>query len=227
MIKGKRGEEKMPLSIKTIATGMVNCYLIKTGTGFVLIDTGLPFWRGTLKKALERAGCRPGDLKLVVITHADTDHTGNCAWLREKYGVPIAIHREEAGAVATGRILLSRKSRPGIFFRAMVNLGGLLIFRRFRPDVLVADGDDLSDYGLDGGIVHVPGHSRGSIGVLTAEGDFFCGDLLTGSRKPVKNSLVDDAAEMDASIEKLKSLNIRTVYPGHGKPFPLELLFKD
>jgi hydroxyacylglutathione hydrolase len=217
----------MPLEIKAITTGIVNCYLIKTGTGFVLVDSGMPFYRRTLEKVLDGAGCRPGDLRLVVITHADIDHTGNVAWLREKYNAIIAIHREEAGAVETGRMLLSRKNRPGVFFRAMVNLGGRLIFHRFRPDVLVTGGEDLTDYGLDGSIVHIPGHSRGSIGLLTAEGDFFCGDLLTGGPGPVKNSLVDDAAEMDASIEKLKSLNIQIVYPGHGKPFPLELLFKD
>jgi hydroxyacylglutathione hydrolase len=215
------------LHIETIATGMVNCYLVKTGTGFVLIDSGMPFWRGRLKKALNGAGCHPEDLKLVVITHADTDHTGNAAWLHEKYGAPVAVHREEAGAVETGRILLSRKSRPGLVFRAAVNLGSLLIFRRFRPDVLVTGGEDLSEYGLEGSIVHIPGHSRGSIGVLTKDGDFFCGDLLTGGPHPVKNSLVDDAAEMDASIEKLKTLDIKIVYPGHGRPFPLDLFFKD
>jgi hypothetical protein len=29
------------------------------------------------------------------------------------------------------------------------------------------------------------------------------------------------------TVERLKSLNIHTVYPGHGKPFPMEQLIKN
>jgi len=211
----------MPYEIKTIKTSIANCYLLKTKAGFVLIDAGVSFQRGTLKKSLNKAGCNPGDLKLVLMTHADFDHSGNGAWLRKKYGAPLAIHREEAAAVETGRMLFNRKSRQGITFRMMLAVSRPVFFRRFKPDVLLADGDDLSQYGLDGRVVHVPGHSRGSIGVLTGEGDFFCGDLLTNSGRPQKNDFIDDVGEMDASIEKLKSLNIKTVYPGHGKPFKM------
>jgi hydroxyacylglutathione hydrolase len=212
----------MPYEIKTIKSGIANCYLLKTNSGFALIDTGLSFERGGLKKALEQAGCRPGDLKLVVITHADFDHTGNCVWLRKKYGVPIAIHREEVEAVETGRMLRNRKNQWKISTRIFIYLAGLLIFQRFNPDIVVTDGDDLSQYGLDGRVVHIPGHSQGSIGVLTKDGDFFCGDLLVSNDIPKKNKLIDDMVEMDASIEKVKNLNVKTVYPGHGKPFKME-----
>ena len=103
----------------------------------------------------------------------------------------------------------------------------MLICRRFKPDVLVGDGDDLSQYGLDGRIVHIPGHSVGSIGVLTGDGDIFCGDLFANNGKPKKNALIDDEAEMDASIEKLKALDVKTVYPGHGRPFTLAQYFRE
>ena len=43
----------------------VNCYLVKTPSGFILIDTGLPKRRSDLVRELETAGCRPGDLKLM------------------------------------------------------------------------------------------------------------------------------------------------------------------
>jgi hydroxyacylglutathione hydrolase len=214
----------MPYEIRTIRTGIANCYLLKTDTGFVLIDTGISLQRGVLKRALKDAGCRPGDLKLVMITHADFDHAGNGVWLRKKYGTPIAIHREEVEAVETGRMLRNRKNQWKMSTRVIIYLAGLLIFRRFKPDVVVTDGDDLSRYGLDGRVVHIPGHSRGSIGVLTKDGDFFCGDLLVNNGRPRKNSLCDDAGELNASVEKLKSLDVKTVYPGHGRPFKMEEL---
>ena len=36
-----------------------------------------------------------------------------------------------------------------------------------------------------------------------------------------------DLVAANASVERLKSLNIHTVYPGHGKPFPMELFIKN
>ena len=217
----------MAEEIKIISNKIVNCYLLRTDAGYVMVDTGVSFLRGALKKALKNSGCMPGDLKLVIITHGDYDHTGNGAFLQKKYGVKIAIHRSEAGAVERGDMLSSRKSKQGIIFRMTLAAFKWLVFRKVKSDIFVAEGDELSQYGLNGKVVHIPGHTLGSIGVLTKEGDFFCGDLLTNSGKPEKNTLVDDAAEMDASIEKLKTLDIRTIYPGHGKPFKVEELLKD
>lgn len=79
----------MPQEIKTISLllpyhlGSVNCYLVETDPGYILIDTGGSNKRTDLEKALESAGCKPGNLQLIVITHEDFDHTGNCAYLRE------------------------------------------------------------------------------------------------------------------------------------------------
>lgn len=217
----------MAYEVITISQKFVNCYLVKTGEVFFMVDTGVSFSRGALKKSLVKAGCKPGNLKLVIITHGDYDHTGNCAWLQEKYGAKIAVHWSEAEAVERGDMLSSRKTRQGIVFRMTLAMFRWLVFRKVKPDIFVGEGDDLNQYGLEGRVVHIPGHSMGSIGVLTKEGDFFCGDLLTNSGKPEKNKLVDDTVEMDASVEKLKTLVIKTVYPGHGKPFVLNELFKN
>jgi len=98
---------------------------------------------------------------------------------------------------------------------------------RFKPDLYVEDGYDFSGSGFDAKVLHLPGHSKGSIGILTAGGDLFCGDLLENKDKPVLNSIMDDLATANASVEKLKSLKINTVYPGHGKPFPMGLFIKN
>jgi glyoxylase-like metal-dependent hydrolase (beta-lactamase superfamily II) len=38
---------------------------------------------------------------------------------------------------------------------------------------------------------------------------------------------MDDLAAAKASVEKLRGLEIHTVYPGHGKPFPMELFLNN
>jgi glyoxylase-like metal-dependent hydrolase (beta-lactamase superfamily II) len=59
------------------------------------------------------------------------------------------------------------------------------------------------------------------VGILTAEGELFCGDLLVGADEPVLNSLMDDVEAGFDSLEKLGGLGIGRVYPGHGKPFAM------
>jgi len=213
--------------ITAIPLGFVNAYLIKTDTGFVLIDTGMGLRRAALEKALAGAGCGPGDLRLIVVTHADADHTGNCAYLREKYGAQVALHPNEAAMAAGGNMLASRRPEQTVLTRLLMRLLSLVFALkpsdRFRADVILTGGENLSSWGLDAKVLHLPGHSTGSIGVLTAAGDLFCGDLINNYGKPQLH-IVDDWATARASLEKLKGCDIKTVYPGHGKPFAMEAL---
>jgi glyoxylase-like metal-dependent hydrolase (beta-lactamase superfamily II) len=201
--------------------GKVNCYLIKVGEGFVLVDTGGTNNREALVKELEAAGCTEGRLKLILLTHGDFDHCGNAAYLRGKYGGVIAMGAEDAGMVERGDMFYSRK-QPNMIFRSLIPLFSRFgKEERFTPDVLLADGDDLGEYGFEGCAISIPGHSKGSMGMLTAGGELFCGDLLVGADEPVLNSLMDDVEAGYASLEKMGDINIGLVYPGHGEPFPM------
>jgi hydroxyacylglutathione hydrolase len=209
----------------------VNCYLIEAGEGFVLIDTGAPQQRARLEEALERAGCRPGKLRLVALTHGDYDHAGNAAYLREKYSAKIGMHREDSERVELADWDLGMKTEPDRFtllFRAISKLALRFIdpsrFETFTPDVFLEDGQTLSDYGVDATVLHLPGHTRGSIGILTAEGDLFCGDLMQNMLRPSLHFFIDDMTAARAGIERLRGLGVKSVYPGHGRPFPLERL---
>lgn len=220
----------MRQEIKTITLslplklGSVNCYLIKTDVGHFLIDTGSSNRRTELEKELESAGCIPGYLKLIVLTHGDFDHTGNAAYLRKKFGTRTAIHRDDSGIVERGDMFFNRKRPNALIRKILPSLSGFGRSERFTPDFFVEDGDDLSECGFDARILHIPGHSKGSIGILTAGGDLFCGDLLVNTDKPVPNVLLDDLTTANDSISRLEGLKIDTVYPGHGKSFPMELL---
>ena len=222
----------MPQEIKTISLllpyglGPVNCFLIKTDIGYILIDTGFSNKRTYLEKELENAGCKPGNLKLIVITHGDFDHTGNAAYLREKYGTKIAMHYDDSGMVERGDLFWNRK-KGNILIRMIAPiLFGFRKSERFEPDLYVEEGYNLSGYGFDAKVLYIPGHSKGSIGILTAGDDLFCGDLFTNRDNPVLNSIMDDSAVANASVERLKSLRINTVYPGHGKLFPMDVFMK-
>ncbi|MGB8213584.1 MAG: MBL fold metallo-hydrolase [Anaerolineales bacterium] len=206
--------------------GMVNCYLIRTSAGHVLIDTGSSTARKELLQQFASLSCTPGSLKLVILTHGDFDHTGNAACLRSNFGARLAMHPDDLGMAERADMFVNRK-KPNILLRAiLLGLSGFGRSERFTPDIFLEDEYDLSRHGLEARVLHLPGHSRGSIGILSADGELFCGDLFENTHGPALNSLMDDPAAANASLIKLKELTIQTIYPGHGQPFSMEAIEK-
>jgi hydroxyacylglutathione hydrolase len=212
--------------ITRIESNGVNCYLVKTETGFVLIDTGYAKDRGVIDAALAEAGCE--NIRLIVLTHGDFDHAGNAAHLRQLFGCRIIMHGSDLGMVERGDIFWNRDmgsvmrafGRLFLFFKRM----GIDKADRFSPDLLVEGGESLREFGVEATVHHLPGHSKGSIGLLTAEGHFFCGDLFTNVSSPKKSTLISNREDYTKSLETIQQLDIRTVYPGHGTPFSQEAL---
>jgi glyoxylase-like metal-dependent hydrolase (beta-lactamase superfamily II) len=228
----------LPPQIQTIPLalpyrmGSVNCFLVRTGRGYVLVDTGGSNVRAALERALAGAGCTParkpgqtpGQLELVVLTHGDFDHAGNAAYLRERYGARLAMHAGDVGMVERGDMFSNRTSGGTLMRWLAPLLARLLGFgkrERFTPDLLVEDGTDLAAHGFEARVLSMPGHSAGSIALLTAQGDLFCGDLLENTKGPAVGGMPDDPAAARASLDRLVGLNVKTVYPGHGEPFPM------
>jgi len=222
-----------------IDLGGVNCYLVKGENGFILFDTGghlvmdkeFTNRRALLLKELEAAGCTAHNLNLIVLTHGDCDHAGNAAYLKERYQAKIAMHNADRELVETPTL---QKWMESYHYEAVelqqafqqhkeiimkVTQKILDDFESFTPDILLEDGSSLSPYGLDAAVIHVPGHTKGSIAVLTHGGDLIAGDTLTNLGRPSPAPNADDFEQLSVSVEKLKNFSIGTVYPGHGEPF--------
>ena len=214
--------------IVPINLGGVNAYCVKTGSAFILFDCGFAANREQLEKVLLTAGVLPGNLNLLALTHGDIDHTGNCVYLRRKYGVPIAMHAADALMVEKGDFNTHRRVNS-FLMRAMHVLfksrftAMLAGFEKFTPDLFLEEGQNLLQYGLDALILHTPGHTPGSLCFLLPDGDLISGDILQNRSTPRPSAIVDDPLRMAASLQRLKSLQVNTVYPGHGKPFKMSL----
>ena len=92
-------------------------------------------------------------------------------------------------------------------------------FEPFQPDLLLTNGMRLVEYGIDGEILHLPGHTYGSIGLLLSDGSLIAGDTLANYGKPSAAVNALDFNKMYKSIETLRSKSIQKVFPGHGNPF--------
>jgi glyoxylase-like metal-dependent hydrolase (beta-lactamase superfamily II) len=84
------------IRIPILPFGMVNAHLIKSGAGCVLVDAGIPGSERKIERVLLRHGLSFTDIKLIIVTHAHTDHAGSAARLRALSRAPILAHRDDA-----------------------------------------------------------------------------------------------------------------------------------
>lgn len=225
-----------------IDLGNVNCYLLKQDNNFILFDTGgctifdkkPTNKRDILIKKLNQSGCKPGNLKLIILTHGDFDHTFNAKHIRDHYNAPIAIHPNDLKLVQNPNIkmlndsvdlshyskfifkiiiFLMKSKIKNIFHHVITN------FETFTPDLLINESFNLMDYGFNGKVLHLPGHTDGSIGIVIDNRHIIVGDTMTSIMKPSIAPNAMDFNTLEKSIQIIKDLNIEFVYPGHGKSF--------
>ena len=153
------------MEIIQLQLSIVNVYLVRNGSDYFLIDTGLAYSRANLEKALKKEGVKPADIRLVIVTHGDFDHIGNCAYLQEKYGIKIAVHSADADMCIAGTTNPNRKRKASLFKKLLRPIKQRLIYaplmkrfplETFEPDMYLWDGQDLNDIGLDAKVVHIP-----------------------------------------------------------------------
>jgi glyoxylase-like metal-dependent hydrolase (beta-lactamase superfamily II) len=92
-------------------------------------------------------------------------------------------------------------------------------FEKFSPDIYLEDGRPLADFGFDAKVFHIPGHTPGSIAILTSDGSLFPGDTILNRGKPSGATIIWDGEKLAESLKRLGTLTVNNVYPGHGKPF--------
>lgn len=209
------------VTIRRVSCGIVNCYLLSGESGSVLIDAGNPNCGKMILRKL-------GDIKvsLILLTHGHSDHIGSAADLSEKLHAPIAMNQADVplitepcscklhGHTALGRIL------AGASEATMKNAS----VAPFTPEVLVDEGFELSSYGISAHVIALPGHTAGSIGVLTDAGDVIVGDAAFHMFRPTGARIYEDREAMEASVAKIKRLCTGRIYVGHGGPIKPSVL---
>jgi glyoxylase-like metal-dependent hydrolase (beta-lactamase superfamily II) len=188
---------------------VANAYLVTIPDGLMLVDSGMPGSAKRILASVERQAAPPRQLRSVVLTHCDIDHAGSAAELKRLTGAQVAIHALDAP-------VLSGKQQPQKGGRAMRLLSRLFRLQPVTPDVLLQDGDTIGGFR----VLHVPGHTAGSIALYRDDGVVFSGDALLsdmhGRVLPPNPRLSLDPAQASASADKIRALGITVLLPGHG-----------
>ncbi|MBI3989231.1 MAG: MBL fold metallo-hydrolase [candidate division NC10 bacterium] len=241
-MKRAKGEKRITcLHLPTpFPVGSVNVYFLN-GPEPTLIDAGPhteEAWEA-LCEGLARAGSAPERIRRIILTHGHVDHYGLACRIARASGAEILAHKGDAAVI---------REHPEALYRWTAFLGRFLPQAGFSPEwakgisdqiarchagyagaVPVArvlqDGEELSVGSFVLQVVHTPGHTPGSLGLLDPQTGFLLsGDTLlkTITPNPVLQVFDDFFGERFenlvhylTSLKKLENLPVRRVLPGH------------
>ncbi|MDG9674333.1 MBL fold metallo-hydrolase [Micromonospora sp. DH14] len=192
----------------------------------IVIDAGLGVV--ALREAIPGLFARD---PLVVLTHAHLDHVGAAAEFGDR-----AAHPAEAGLLVEGvpaslygaelfdklGIDPAGEAVPELMIDALPDPGYDPATYRIEPMTvhrLLNDGDRVDLGGRVLTVLHLPGHTPGSIALLEERtGSLYSGDIV------YEGALIDDLPNSDVaayrrSMRFLVDLDVAVVHPGHGDSF--------
>lgn len=193
----------------------VNCYLVEEEEGVTLIDAALPYSAKGIISAIGNIG-KP--LTRIVLTHVHNDHVGSLDALKSHFPhVKVYVSSRDA-RLMEGDVSLD-PNEPQTPIR-----GGVPKALQTRPDVLIADGDEIGSLL----VIATPGHTPGSISLFDRRsGALVVGDAMytrtgiavSGTLKPLfpfPAMATWNKQVALASVRKLIALQPTLLAAGHG-----------
>lgn len=216
----------------------VNAWALERPDGVVLIDTGVAGDDGLhqLELALGQAKMKLRDVRLLVCTHAHTDHYGLAGPIVDAAGCELWMHpawghiraiAEDPDKAFERRIEVARQS--GVPAAALERYQESrkedetpLVARVVGPDRELVEGVSVA---TDLGFLNVyetPGHAPSHVVLHEPEsGVLFSGDHLLGRVSLFfdHGHTKDPVGEFLESLDKVEELDVRLCLSGHGRPF--------
>jgi glyoxylase-like metal-dependent hydrolase (beta-lactamase superfamily II) len=214
-----------------------NAWAVTAGDGLVLFDTGMhqPDSLSQLERALAMCNLRLEDLRLIVCTHAHSDHYGQAATLVERTGCELWMHpnhehmtrmAENPEAVYARRIEVARQSgvpeEPLRRYASQLSSRESGISGVIEPDRDLLNGVTISSDLGDWIAYETPGHAPSHVCMFQPERRL----LISGDHLLGRISLYfdygytpDPVGEFLSSLDVVEGLGARLCLAGHGRTF--------
>jgi glyoxylase-like metal-dependent hydrolase (beta-lactamase superfamily II) len=214
-----------------------NAWAIAAGDGVVLVDTGMhqPGSMDDLERAFAQVGLSVDDVRLVVVTHAHSDHWGQAATICDRTGCEMWMHPNHAHGFAAAsdrdmviarRVEIGRQSGvPAAALERYAEGAREMpsgIARAIEPNRELVSGVSIeTDLGA-WRVYETPGHAPSHVCLFQAERRL----LISGDHLLGRISLYfdygwtpDPIGEFLGSLDVVDELDARLALSGHGKPF--------
>jgi metallo-beta-lactamase class B len=135
-----------------VGTYDLACYLIDTGAGLVLVNTGVPGSYPLIKASIESLGFRTSDIKVLTTTHGHFDHVGDlAAFQKDAPGAKTYVNERDAPVLESGGNIDYRRPE-----------GRGIIYDPIRVDVRTKPGDHVRLGNTDMTVLQAYGHTPGA-----------------------------------------------------------------
>ena len=232
--KSQYNEELKKLSTKTLIFSQnyfVNSYLHPiSNSKYILIDTLSTGKEINILGEMASKGIKTFELLFILITHYHNDHAGNAKVMVDASKAKIGVPKLEAKYISKGIPTPRTTSFQPIFKKIMDSVPQNITNPEVNVDFEFSGGEILKEFD-NIKIITTPGHTNGSISLITESGDCFIGDLLSAAPFTVNYPMLhwfrvyEDYTKVKGSIEKLlNEKSCKLYFPGHGMPFTRESL---
>ncbi len=187
------------------------------GDDITLIDAGLMRKSDYKLKVLEALDIEVSQVKRLILTHSHLDHIGCLPELKRKIPhMEVWLHTLEAEELEVGNEMTVYGMN---LFKTMVQAQFGLKDGVFKMgvDKRLNEGDQLLLDGILWEVLHLPGHSKGSIGLYNRSSRIFIsGDTIYSDYAIGRFDLYGaDPKELRDSLERIVGLEIDVLLPGH------------
>jgi len=177
----------------------------------VLIDTGYIADFSETEKLITDLGVNLSDISLIVNTHTHCDHIGGNRIIQQRSDCDIALH-------VVGRHFIDIQDDWSTWWRYYNQEADF-----FSVTHTLEDGEIIAVGPHEFEVIYTPGHASDGIVLYNRrEKVLLSSDTLWENDMAAMTLRVEGSRalfDMQASLEKLESLDVRIVYPGHGPPF--------
>jgi len=197
------------MEVIEISYKSTNSYLIRSNGGWLMIDAGWPDTFSQILRLLNQNSISVNEIDYLIVTHFHPDHAGLTQNLKD-LGTNLIVHELQLPFI--NKINQHFKKHPKENFKDITG-----------SNIIVTTEADsrslLKSIGIDGQLLSTPDHSEDSISLVIDDCCAFVGDL------PAPDTIdAYDNHDLRQSWKQLCSFNIKTIYPGHGEPYKLDLL---
>lgn len=175
----------MPMKITTFVLGLLsnNTYLVENQEDKTCFIVDPSTESNKLTDYIDGNNLR---LEGILLTHGHFDHIGGVAFLKEKYGAKVYMHKMDVD-----------------FIDNPLNFGRK--YKRFDVDETVEEGDEITLCGQKIKVLHTPGHSQGGVCYI-CEDVIFCGDTIFRDSYGRYDLRGGDFVTLQNSIQKIFDL---------------------
>ncbi|MCL2734330.1 MAG: MBL fold metallo-hydrolase [Actinomycetia bacterium] len=200
-------------------------HFVRLPDGYALVDTGVPGSAPAILDALDQLGGCPEDVRQIVLTHSHFDHMGAAADLVAATGAQVlagALDAPFISGTAPEPEAVPTPAECVVHERMVERFGGTgrPAVAHVAVDVELRDGDVLDGWAEPVHVLHIPGHTPGSIALhLPSSGVLFPGDTIaTAEGRAILGPFSWDRQQAVASFRRLAALDVRAVCVPHGLP---------